>query len=157
MAGAVRDRERRTGAPPGVGVPSPAVVAAAVRASWSRETCDECDLEAWSVANPARGQCGPTALTVHDLLGGALLVAEVWGPDGRWLGYHWWNRLPDGRELDLTREQFGPDELVQQPREVDRPPGRPRRCAAQYELLRGRVSAAIGGGAPTPVRSCGPP
>lgn len=130
---------------PAEGVPSLGAVERAVRASWSRETCDECEVDAWSPENPSRGQCGPTALTVHDLFGGALLLAEVWWPDGRWQGYHWWNRLPDGRELDLTREQFGPDEIVQLPREVDRPSGRPRRCAAQYELLRDRVLTAIGG------------
>ncbi|WP_218609834.1 hypothetical protein [Pseudonocardia sp. KRD291] len=135
---AVREsREPRTGEP------GLAVVERAVRASWSRDTCDECDADAWSPANPARGQCGSTALTVHDLFGGELLVAEVWWADGRWQGYHWWNRLPGGQELDLTREQFGPDEIVQLPRVIDRPPGRPRRCAAQYELLRDRVLAAI--------------
>ncbi|MDN5916817.1 MAG: hypothetical protein L0I76_17215 [Pseudonocardia sp.] len=127
-----------------VGAPGIIVVERAIRASWSRETCDECDVDAWSPENPARGQCGSTALTVHDLFGGALLLAEVWCPDGRWQGYHWWNRLPDGRELDLTREQFGPDEVVQLPRVIDRPPGRPRRCAAQYELLRDRVLTTLG-------------
>ena len=58
---------------------------------------------------------------------------EVSGPDegGR--------RLPDGTEVDLTREQFGPDEHVQAPRVVVRPPGGPTRCAEQYARLRERV------------------
>lgn len=124
--------------------PTPAAVETAVRAAWSRDTCDESDAPVWSPANPARGQCGPTALTVQDLLGGELLLAEVWGADGSWLGYHWWNRLPGGPELDLTRDQFGPGEVVQLPRAVERPPGRPRRCAAQYDRLRARVLAALG-------------
>ena len=82
-------------------------VESAVRAAWRRQTCDESDLDDWSPANPARGQCGVTALTLHDLLGGDLLVAEVLLPDGSRQGVHWWNRLPDGREVDLTREHPG--------------------------------------------------
>jgi hypothetical protein len=123
--------------------PSPADVVPAVRAAWCLETCDDVDVAAWTPEKPARGQCGATALTVHDLLGGELLLAEVLRPDGSRQGVHWWNRLPDGTEVDLTREQFAPDELVQAPRVVERPPGPPRRCAGQYLRLRARVSAAL--------------
>ena len=121
-------------------------VGPAVRAAWCAETCDEVDVADWSPANPARGQCGTTALTVQDLLGGELLVAEVRYPDGSRQGYHWWNRLPGGVEVDLTREQFTPDEVVHEPRVVVRPPGPPRRCAAQYLRLRASVYAALGVG-----------
>ena len=41
------------------------------RSAWCRETCDESDLADWSPLNPSRGQCGVTALTLHDLFGGA--------------------------------------------------------------------------------------
>ncbi|RBY84230.1 hypothetical protein [Blastococcus sp. TF02A-26] len=122
-----------------------ATVTAAVRAAWSRETCDEVDLADWTPGNPARGQCGVTALTVQDLLGGDLLLAEVLHPDGSRQGVHWWNRLPDGREVDLTSEQFAPHEVVQQPRVVPRPPGPPRRGAAQYAAFRAAVDAALAG------------
>ena len=93
---------------------------------------------------PARGQCGATALTLHDLLGGDLLLAEVLLPDGSRQGWHWWNRLPGGEEVDLTREQFAPHERVQPPRVVVRPPGPPRRSRAQYLRLRAAVFAALG-------------
>ena len=116
----------------------------ALRDAWSRDTCDDVDLPDWTPQNPARGQCGATALVVHDLLGGELLLAEVLRTDGSRQGVHWWNRLPGGRELDLTREQFAPHELVQEPRVVDRPPGAPRRCAEQYLRLRAAVDAALG-------------
>jgi hypothetical protein len=43
---------------------------------------DPADLPRWSPADPARGQCGPTALVVNDLLGGDLCVAEVRLRDG---------------------------------------------------------------------------
>ncbi len=73
--------------------------------------------------NRPRGQCGPTALTVHDLLGGELLLAEVHRTDGSRQGVHYWNLLPDGTEIDLTREHFASDEVIQQPRIVQRPAG----------------------------------
>ena len=54
----------------------------------------------WSPADASRGQCAVTALLIQDLFGGSLLRAVVSGES------HYWNRLPDGTELDLTREQF---------------------------------------------------
>lgn len=125
--------------------PGPALAAAeaAVRASWARDTCDEADAAAWSPDRPSLGQCGATALVVHDLYGGDLLLAEVWAPDGRLHGYHWWNRLPGGAEVDLTADQFVPGETVQPPRTVPRPDGPPRRCRAQYERLRERVASRL--------------
>ena len=109
-----------------------------VRAAWDAQTCDPVDLP-WSTANPSRGQCGVTALVLQDHLGGDLLVAEVTRDDGSRQGFHTWNLLPDGTELDLTRAQFLPHEHVGQPRVVPRPAGPPRRCAEQYALLAQRV------------------
>lgn len=114
-----------------------------VRASWGADTCDPVDLP-WSPANPSRGQCGVTALVLHDLLGGALLVAEVRFATGGRQGFHTWNQLPDGTQVDLTREQFRPDELVGVPRVVERPPGLVlHRCVEQYAVLSDRVGQAV--------------
>jgi hypothetical protein len=124
-------------------MPSPEEIEPVVRGAWCRETCDEVDLADWRPQNPARGQCGVTALVLHDLLGGDLLLAEVLLPDGSRQGVHWWNRLPDGREIDLTREQFAPHEVVQEPRVVPRPPGLPSRGTTRYLRLRGAVAAAV--------------
>lgn len=121
-----------------------AAAAVAIRSAWCRDTCDEADVDAWSPANPARGQCGVSALTLQDLLGGDLLLAEVLHPDGSQQGWHYWNRLPDDREVDLTREQFAPTEVVQQPRLVVRPLGAPGRSARQYLRLRQAVLDALG-------------
>jgi hypothetical protein len=45
---------------------------------------------------------------------------------GPWIeGVHYWNLLPDGTEIDLTREQFAGNEMVQEPRTVRRPAGCP--------------------------------
>lgn len=69
-----------------------------VRRAWSRRTSFQPDQ--WSADNPAFGQCAVTALAVQDLLGGDILRAETGGVS------HFWNRLPDGTEIDLTEEQF---------------------------------------------------
>ena len=117
---------------------------AAIRAAWALDTCDPVDADDWSAANPSRGQCGSTALTIHDVLGGELLIAEVLRTDGSRQGVHYWNLLPDGTEIDLTGEQFASNEVIQQPRIVRRPAGLPKRGAAQYLTMKHRVLNALG-------------
>ena len=109
---------------------------AAIRAAWALDTCDPVDADDWSEANASRGQCGSTALTIHDLLGGELLIAEVRRTDGSRQGVHYWNLLPDGTEVDLTREQFASNEVVQEPRIVRRPAGLPTRGGTHPRLPR---------------------
>lgn len=87
-------------------------------------------------------------MTLHDLLGGELLEAEVLNADGSRQGHHLWNRLTSGVEVDLTLEQLSPTEFVQPPHVVQRPVGPPGRGAVQYLLLRARVFAALGMNAP---------
>ena len=116
----------------------------AFRSAWCRETCDESDLADWSPLNPSRGQCGVTALTLHDLFGGDLLLAEVHYPDGSVQGYHWWNRFTGGLEVDLTREQFDATEVVQEPRSFTRPLELPTRGLEQYLRLQASVFNALG-------------
>jgi hypothetical protein len=115
-----------------------AEIEAAIRASWDAETCWPDERPRWHAGNPARGQCGVTALVVHDLLGGELMLGTVWA-GGRQDGYHWWNRFGEVLEVDLTREQFDVDETVSAGKPVVRPPGPPRRGRAEYEGLRDRV------------------
>ncbi|MER7751004.1 hypothetical protein [Kitasatospora sp. NPDC097643] len=127
----------------------------AIRSSWGVDTCAPEDLALWRPDNPARGQCGVTALVVHDLLGGELMMGEV-HVGGVRTDLHWWNRFATGIEIDLTREQFGPDELVSPGRPVARP-ARPGRLQAQYELLRDRVAVELARGHsrfPLPQRAC---
>jgi hypothetical protein len=120
-----------------------AAIEGAIRDSWSVETCDPIDVENWSAANPSRGQCGATALVVRELLGGLLLEAEVLFDSGEHQGFHYWNRLP-GLDLDLTADQFYPNEIVQPPHVVDGPPTFPWVVADQFVVLRDRVYAALG-------------
>ncbi|MEW2130436.1 hypothetical protein [Streptomyces sp. NPDC005435] len=115
----------------------------ALRTSWAADTCSPDDLDDWRPGNPARGHCDITALLVHDLFGGELVCGEV-RLDGAPHGYHWWNRLPNGIELDLTREQFRRGQTITTLRAVERPPGPAPRRWAEYLLLRERVAARLG-------------
>ena len=115
-----------------------------IRSSWSTATCDPVDLSEWSPQNRARGQCAVTALVVQDLFGGELLLAEVRNADGSRQGLHYWNRLADGVEVDLTREQFAPEEIVQAPTVVPRPADLTNgRLFAQYQALASAVRAGL--------------
>lgn len=53
-------------------------IEAAVRSSWGADTTTPAHRADWDPANPARDQCGVTALVVHDLLGGELIRARSW-------------------------------------------------------------------------------
>jgi uncharacterized protein (DUF952 family) len=137
---------RRFCQPAAVLLRSLAEIERVIRASWSRESCDPVDRDAWSPGNPSRGQCAVTALVVQDLLGGELLLAEVHYPDGSQQGLHYWNRLGEGVELDLTREQFHEDEIVQRPEPVERPADLSTgRLYPQYQALSRAVRAGLGG------------
>ncbi|GGQ27958.1 hypothetical protein GCM10010215_60230 [Streptomyces virginiae] len=118
---------------------------AAIRAGWSAETCEPADISRvpWTPENPAWGQCDITALVVQDLVGGDLVLGEVFH-EGRQEGYHWWNLLPGGIRVDLTREQFRRGETVTPGRVVKRPGGRLKRRWEEYQLLRQRVIDKLG-------------
>ncbi len=74
--------------------------------AWCMETRSKRCTGLWTPDRPSMGQCVPTALIVQDLFGGVILRT-----DASTASEHYFNRLPDGREVDLTRDQF-PDETV---------------------------------------------
>jgi hypothetical protein len=116
-----------------------------VRAAWAEDTCspDDAARRAWTADNPAWGHCDVTAAVLHDLVGGDLVVGDV-TLAGEPQGYHWWNRLAPGVDVDLTREQFRHGEVVSAGRVVVRPPGPFRRRNDAYLLFRSRVLAGLG-------------
>ncbi|MFI0900892.1 hypothetical protein [Streptomyces sp. NPDC020983] len=123
----------------------------ALRASWAADTCspDDAAREPWSPDNPAWGHCDISALIVHDLFGGGLVVGEV-RLGGEPQGHHWWNELPSGIELDVTQEQFRRGQRVTGARRVVRPPGPLPRRWEEYLRLRERVARHLGGPLPAP-------
>jgi hypothetical protein len=104
---------------------------AVIRASWSAETTDD-----WHPDDPARHQCGVSALVVQDYLGGQV-VTNVFG--GRAV---WFNELPDGTELSAAGD-FGqrdyPENRVRTRAQLMRHPDMPRRHA----VLAARVAALL--------------
>lgn len=116
-------------------------IESAFHSSFAVEFCSEDDLPFWSPENPSRGHCAVAALTLNDLLGGHLLVADVLR-DGIHVGVHYWNRLA-GVDIDLTRQQFRSNEVVGAPQIIERPPGRPRDDADQYDGFRARVGLRL--------------
>jgi ADP-ribose pyrophosphatase YjhB (NUDIX family) len=146
----IRRRRRRSSSHlrkwAGVPLTSLTPLETAIRSNWSVWTADPVDQPTWSSTNPAQGQCASTALVIQDMLGGQLLLADVRHQDGSRQGVHFWNRLSDGMELDLTREQFTGGEVIGEPRMVDRPTDVTRgRLAGQYHLLAARVAGRLQG------------
>lgn len=119
-------------------------IEAAVRASWGPETAyASAAYMARGREQPSRGQCGTTALVVQDLLGGDLMVADV-QCEGQVEGVHYWNAMPGGVELDLTRDQFTTGEsLVDRRRITTRRNSSATAGEEAYQLLRQRVTAAL--------------
>lgn len=94
--------------------------------AWSLESSS-----LWRADIPARGQCNPTALVVHDLLGGELLKTTTLQ------GFHFYNRI-EGRRLDFTASQFsGPPDYQDLP--ATRDEIMTGTSNAQYEALRARL------------------
>ncbi|MCY8355376.1 hypothetical protein MOD14_14450 [Bacillus haynesii] len=67
--------------------------------SWSSDSSSK-----WSQDNPAKGQCGVTALVVNDILGGEIRKTKL--PEG----WHFYNFI-NGKRYDLTVSQFKEDIL----------------------------------------------
>jgi hypothetical protein len=112
----------------------------ALESAWSAET--SWDPAHWNSANPAWGQCAVTALLIQESFGGILLVSMVGGIQ------HYWNRLPNGREIDLTRQQFGvnvspdcPPESASREYVLSFPDTRRR-----YDMIRRRVEETLKSG-----------
>jgi len=120
-------------------------IEAALEASWAADTCSPDDLEraGWSPANPAWGHCDVTALLLNDVFGGDLMVGKVFAGDQQ-QGYHSWNRLDSGVEIDLTRSQFQAGQRIVGAEVVKRPLDRRPRRHDEYLLLRKRIEVHLG-------------
>jgi hypothetical protein len=70
-----------------------------------------------------------TALVVQDILGGDLILAEV-HVAGAQVGHHYWNRLPDGSDVDLTADSSCPKKRSSAARLLCGPPTLPGTTAS---------------------------
>ena len=69
-----------------------------LKKSWSKETSYHS--KKWTSKNPAFGQCAITSLIIQDFFDGKILETVIGGVS------HYWNKLPNGKEVDLTKTQF---------------------------------------------------
>lgn len=106
----------------------------ALEMSWGADTARG----AWNSECPSMNQCCVTALIIQDYLGGKLLKCPTQNKD-----IHYWNRIWDGSEIDLTADQFsylGDMPLKSKAVVINR--NRPlayKNVVERYEILKKRV------------------
>ncbi len=126
-------------------------VSNAIKAEWDDQTSANGQL--WSVENPARGQCVPTALVLNDIFGGEIVRVIVTDEqDPAFRETHYYNKLSNGY-YDLTGNQY-PESVIMTKAPVDLADKgyistRDYLIAnpdtnARYELLRSRVFRRLG-------------
>ena len=99
-------------------------------------------IDDWDMRNPARGQCGTTALVVQDLHGGEVATGLV--QSGFTTAVHYWNVLASG-PVDLTWQQFPATARVLHSETVLRAEMlRNSWFIDRYEALRDRVQTLFG-------------
>lgn len=76
----------------------------AFKLSWGKETAYPSDATNWTKEIPSTGQCAVTSLIVHDEFGGKIHKNSKFN--------HYWNELPSGRIVDLTKDQFNTTEEI---------------------------------------------
>ena len=105
-----------------------------IKESWSIETCYPPLQSKWSAMNPSLGQCAVTSLLLQDYLGGEILYDAN--------NDHYWNKLSDGKEIDLTRNQFPKGTLFSKGEVIERENlfSATAQTRFRYELLQEKAS-----------------
>lgn len=88
-----------------------------------------------SQTSPLWGHCAAMAYLVQAVAGGVIVQGRVKGIS------HYWNRLPDGTEIDLTSCQFGGDGWT--PLKKGRKAKVPKRVNTRFILFAMRVEERI--------------
>jgi hypothetical protein len=84
-----------------------------IEGAWCRETASpDCQAD-WSDLNPSRGQCAVTALCLEKNLREdyeiQIKIVRTIVPG---FGAHYWIRMPDGTNVDMTRDQFPAETVI---------------------------------------------
>ncbi|PEB20998.1 hypothetical protein COO05_30015 [Bacillus toyonensis] len=95
--------------------------------SWSIETSSK-----WKIENPAKGQCGVTALVVQDICGGKIKKTKIGGV------WHFYNFI-DGQRFDFTEAQFN-ENLNYLDVESNREEAFADTNEKQYSILKGKIT-----------------
>lgn len=111
------------------------------RKVWTKNTCYPPSQTKWSSLNSALGQCAITALIIQDYFGGDILYDKDYD--------HYWNKLPNCKEIDLTRSQFPKKnspfnpEIVSREFILKRKSAKRAKTKARYFLLKKRITNYI--------------
>ncbi len=94
----------------------------AIRNSWGRDTCYYKFIWDDKHQPESAGHCRVVALIVNDYFGGKFLFSRVIGnPKSIKYNYtHYWNVLPEGKEVDFTKDQFPKNLKLTKPRILSR-------------------------------------
>lgn len=95
------------------------------------------DSDNWTAENSLWAHCTVISLLVQDVFGGELLRASLEDTEFADMGSHYWNRLPDGTDVDFTASQFGdsyPENLETEIKKSDYVLSYPE-TRKRYELL----------------------
>ncbi|WIG38537.1 YunG family protein [Bacillus toyonensis] len=95
--------------------------------SWSIEISSK-----WTIENPAKGQCGVTALVVQDICGGKIKKTKIGGV------WHFYNFI-DGQRFDFTEAQFN-ENLNYLDVESNREEAFADTNEKQYSILKGKIT-----------------
>ena len=76
----------------------------AIKNSWDDKTCYPQVRNSWDTRIPERGQCAVTALLINEWYGGKIIYNAEYD--------HYWNILPNGKKIDLTKKQFGGKKMI---------------------------------------------
>jgi hypothetical protein len=106
--------------------------------AWSRDTCWH--KPEFNPKCPSEGQCFVTAMIVQDIFGGELIQGIVHQIDGD--NNHYWNKLPNGQEFDLTSDQFVEGDGIHpvEGRVISNKFCNPNRRCKRYLLLKKRIA-----------------
>jgi hypothetical protein len=109
----------------------------AIKKSWDEKTCFPEVKNSWNPEIPELGQCAVTALLINEKCGGEIIFNKDYN--------HYWNILPNGNEIDLTKRQFstrisGSTEHITRSKVLFSKGAKKARTFDRYELLKTRVN-----------------
>jgi hypothetical protein len=114
----------------------------AIKKSWDRETCHYKFIWDNKKLSESAGHCRVVSLIVQDFFGGEIMYSYVHG-NPRW--DHYWNKLSDDKEIDLTQDQFPKNIKFVKPKLISRNKVlSSKRTKKGYKILKRRVINFLG-------------
>lgn len=109
----------------------------ALRKSRNKDTCYFKSIDKWTPNNPSIGHCTVTALIIQEYFWGDIVFCNHQD--------HYWNRLPNGKMVDITKDQMPintvccVDQIVTKTDILESPKSIKAKTKERYILLKSRV------------------